>query len=505
MVRREFLSMLAAAAVVTPTGLAGARPTWPAYAPPEPRPSPAPDSGLPVTFPKGFLFGSATASYQVEGAWNVDGKEESIWDRFCHTPGRVRQGDTGDVACDQYHRYREDIGILKQLNQGSYRFSISWPRVQSTATGKPNPKGLDHYDRLTDALLEAGIRPLCTLYHWDLPQAVLEQGGWLNRDIAARYAAYVEIVAARLSDRIHHWAIFNEPWIFLYLGYASGSHPPGGHSFTDYLRAAHNANLAHAQAVAVLRSHGNGKNDIGSAYNMAPVNPATQRQADLDAAARYHATNNVYFLEAAQHGRYPAFMVNDQVLAAMGYRPGDDKLMQAPIDWIGINYYKRVMVRDGQHNAALDLPGADGFMATEGWLTGGGWEVWPEGLADIVSQITREYPGLPIEITENGCCYLDAPEPGVATPRVHDPRRIDYYRGHLRALGRAIQGGANVRAYHAWSLLDNLEWQDGYTQRFGLTYVDFPTSRRIVKDSGYWYGKVAATGVVEAGPHAAGA
>lgn len=456
-----------------------------------------PDPGSSSSFPKGFLWGSATASYQVEGAWNVDGKEESIWDRFTHTPGRSKGGDNGDVACDQYHRFREDVGILKQLHQGSYRFSMSWPRIQSSLTGAPNHAGLDYYDRLTDALLEAGIRPLCTLYHWDLPQPLLEKGGWLNRDISGWFASYVEIVAKRFSDRITNWAVFNEPWIFLYLGYAGGNHPPGGHSFTDYLRAAHIANLTHAQAVVVLRSHSK-KNSVGSAYNMAPANPITNSQADRDAAARYHATNNVYFLEAAMKGRYPSFMNTDQVLAQMGYRDGDDKRMTAPVDWIGINYYKRVMVKDGRPNTELHIPTADGSMGTEGWTTHGGWEIWPQGLYDIVTQISREYPGIPIEITENGCCYLDAPEPG-AVPRVRDDRRIHYYRGHLQALSRAIRDGANVRAYHAWSLLDNLEWQEGYSQRFGLVYVDFPTGRRVIKDSGYWYGKVAATGIVEAG------
>jgi beta-glucosidase len=489
MVRREFLGQLAGAMLMTRSNNS----LWASALSEQPAATKAATAGA-SHFPKGFLFGSATASYQVEGAWNVDGKEESIWDRFCHTPGHIKGGDTGDVACDQYHRYREDIGILKQLHQKSYRFSMSWPRVQSSTTGAPNQAGLDYYDRLTDALLEAGIRPLCTLYHWDLPQAVLDKGGWLTRDIAARFASYVEIVAARFSDRINNWAIFNEPWIFLYLGYASGSHPPGGHSYTDYLRAAHNANLTHAQAVGVLRSHSK-KNSIGSAYNMAPAKPATDSKTDLDAAVRYHATNNVYFLEAAMKGRYPDFMSSDQVLSQMGYRAGDVKLMQAPVDWIGINYYKRVIVRDGAPSGELHLPTANGSMGTDGWQTDNGWEIWPDGLYDIVMQISREY-NLPIEITENGCSYLDGPELG-KPPRIRDQRRINYYRGHLQALARAIQDGANVRAYHAWSMLDNLEWQDGYTQRFGLTYVDFSTQRRVIKDSGYWYGRVAATGIVE--------
>jgi len=492
MVRRTFLGQLAGAALMARS----------ASLPPKSNvltsllssDSPA---GSAYTFPKGFLLGSSTASYQVEGAWNVDGKEESIWDRFAHTQGRIRQGDTGDVACDQYHRYREDIAILKQLHQTSYRFSISWPRVQSSTTGKPIPAGLDYYDRLTDGLLEAGIRPLCTLYHWDLPRAILERGGWLKREMVDWFASYVELVAARLSDRIVNWAVMNEPWIFLYLGYANGTHPPGGRSFTEYLRAAHIANLTHAQAVAVLRSH-SAKASVGSAYNMAPAQPATTRPADIAAAARYHATNSVYFLEAAMSGKYPGFLSTDKTLALMDFRPGDAERMRAPLDWIGINYYKRVIVRDGAPDTALDLPTVNGSPGTEGALTANAWEVWPDGLREIVVQISREYPGVPIEITENGCSYLDAPAPG-ALPRVHDDRRIHYHREHLLALGRAIEQGANVRAYHAWSLLDNLEWQDGFTQRFGLVYVDFKTQQRVIKDSGHWYGRVAATGVVERG------
>jgi beta-glucosidase len=282
----------------------------------------------------------------------------------------------------------------------------------------------------------------------------------------------------------------------LYLGYAGGSHPPGGHSYADYLRAAHIANLTHARAVAVLRSHSS-KASVGSAYNMAPAEPATTRPADIAAAARYHATNNVYFLEAAMKGKYPAFLSTDEILSLMDFRPGDAERMRAPIDWIGINYYKRVMVREGEPDKVLKIPGVNGSIGNQGPLTANGWEVWPDGLRELLVQISREYPGIPIEITENGCSYLDAPAPGT-TPQVHDDRRIHYYREHLRALGRAIDQGANVRAYHAWSLLDNLEWQDGFTQRFGLVYVDFATQQRVIKDSGHWYGKVAASGVVEA-------
>lgn len=494
MKRREFLGNLTGAVVLGRAGLlypAGIR-----EAISDGNASQTQTAGS-YTFPKDFFWGTATASYQVEGAWNVDGKEESIWDRFCHTPGRVKGGDNGDVACDHFHSYIDDIEIMRRLHQRSYRFSIAWPRIQFSSNGAVNQAGLDHYERVTDALLAAGIRPLCTLYHWDLPQLLLDRGGWLNRDLASRFADYAAIVAKRLGDRITQWAVFNEPWIFTYLGYASGSHPPGSKNFEHYLRAAHTVNLAQAMATRAIRAQ-TSLARIGSAYNMAPAVPRSATQVDADAADRYHHSNNVYFLEASMHGRYPAFLSGDRALAAMDFHTGDERLMQAPVDWIGINYYKRTIVEDASSNATSLSPRDNASIGTEGWLTHNGWEVWPDGLYDITMQISREYPGIPIEITENGCAYSDAPEIG-AVPQVHDKRRIRYYHDHLLALGRAIRDGADVRGYHAWSLLDNLEWQDGYSQRFGLVYVDFPTQRRVIKDSGLWYGRVAEANKLDAG------
>lgn len=458
--------------------------------------------GTAHSFPKGFLWGTATASYQVEGAWNADGKVESIWDRFCHTPGRVKGGDNGDSACDHYHRFREDIATMRQLHQSSYRFSISWPRIQ-TESGAVNSRGLDHYERVVDALLEAGIDPLCTLYHWDLPQALQERGGWLDRDLAWRFAEYAEIVVKRMGDRVSRWAVFNEPWIFTYLGYGAGIAPPARSNNEDYLRAAHTCNLAYGNASRVIRSASR-KASIGSAYNMAPAVPRTTSAADADAALRYHQCNNVYFLEAALHGRYPEFLSTDKARTVMGFRSGDEKLMRGEVNWVGINYYKRAIVEDvpTDHNPLSSRVKTS--IGNQGWLTHNGWEVWPQGLYDITMQIAREYADLPIEITENGCAYGDTPNPDAPTG-VNDVRRIHYYREHLLALARAIQDGAKVKAYHAWSLLDNLEWQDGCSQRFGLVYVDFPTQRRVIKDSGYWYGKVAASNSVhEAVPTVAG-
>jgi beta-glucosidase len=459
-------------------------------------------------FPDGFLWGMATASYQVEGAWAEDGKGESIWDRFSHTVGKIKGGATGDVACDQYHLYPNDIAILKQLNQKSYRFSISWPRIQATGTGSPNEKGLDHYSRLVDTLLSAGIRPFCTLYHWDLPQGLEDRGGWPNRDLADYFADYAGIVAKHLGDRITVWAPFNMPWTVAYLGYGVGVFPPGRANYQDFLKAAHTINLAQGKSFRAIKASSS-KATVGSAYGMAPAYPKTDSEADRAAAARYHAMNNVYFLEPAIYGRYPKAFVVETPYDVMGFRTGDDKIMQVPLDWIGFHYYTRRIVSDAGSEAHTsgasfgteieqDTAGErDPFtrfhavMPTEGPLTDAGLEVWPRGIYDLVMQISREYNNPIIEITESGCSYLDTPYEK-DNGRVPDTRRTHFFREELPELSRAIADGARVRSFHAWSLLDNFEWADGYTQRYGLTYVDFRDQKRTVKDSGLWYGRVAA-------------
>jgi len=465
-----------------------------------------------AAFPDGFLWGMATAAYQVEGAWNEDGKGESIWDRFAHTTGKIKGAATADVACDHYHLYRDDIAILKRLNQKSYRFSISWPRIQPSGTGAPNQKGLDHYSRVVDAILEAGIRPFCTLYHWDLPQALEDRGGWPNRDLAGYFAEYAGILARNLGDRITVWAPFNMPWTVAYLGYGAGVFPPGRASYIDFLRAAHTINLAQGEAFRSMKA-ASSKATVGSAYGMSPAYPKTGSEADRAAVERYHAMNNVYFLETAIHGRYPKAFIRETPYDAMGFRPGDEKIMQAPLDWIGFHYYSRRVVSDAPAARRGDSgslatetedtsSGGDAWtqlsaaMPTEGPLTDGGLEVWPRGIYDLVTRISRDYDHPIIEITESGCGYLDSPyekDHG----RVPDQRRIDFFRGELAELAQAITAGARVRAFHAWSLLDNFEWADGYTQRYGLTYVDFRDQKRTIKDSGLWYGRVAATNRLE--------
>jgi beta-glucosidase len=448
-----------------------------------------------IAFPKDFLWGSATASYQVEGAWNIDGRGESIWDRYSHTPGNVKGGWTGDVACDNYHRYPEDIALMKQMNLRSYRYSIAWPRIQPSGSGAANQKGVDFYKRLTDAVLGAGMRPLVTLFHWDLPQTLEEQGGWPRRDTAARFADYVEIVIKALGDRINTWAIFNEPWVFTYVGYAEGRHAPGKTEFDLFLKSAHTVNLAQGDAFRAIKAIAP-KSKVGSAFSMSPAAPLTSSAEDAAAAKRFDAFNNVWFLETALRGRYPEAFVHGTPLEIMGFQSGDEKRMIAPLDYVGVNYYFRRLVSASTTAApskvSYDAMGFAIAMGKDGPLTEIGWEVYPRGLYDIVQRVSKDYK-LPIEITENGCSYGDYPD---ANGRVTDTRRIDYYREHLRELAHAIRDGADVRGYHAWSILDNFEWAEGYTQRFGLVYIDFPTQRRYMKDSAKWFSKIASTNTV---------
>ncbi|HTU51176.1 MAG TPA: family 1 glycosylhydrolase [Acidobacteriaceae bacterium] len=505
--RRHFLTASAAIAgtgLLTPRGAGMSAQTTT----PHERHTPTVEQVATAQFPEGFLWGMATASYQVEGAWNEDGKGESIWDRWTHTVGKIRGAGTGDVACDHYHRYPQDIAMLKQLNQKSYRFSISWARIQPSGRGPVNQKGIDHYKRVMDILLESGIRPFCTLYHWDLPQGLEDLGGWPNRDLAGYFADYAGILARELGDQIQVWAPFNMPWSFTNLGYGTGVFPPGRANYTDFLKAAHTVNLAQGEAFRSIKA-ASSIATVGSAYGMSPAYPKTDSEADRAATARYHAMNNLYFLETAMRGRYPHAFVGEIPYEAMGYRPGDDKIMKVPLDWIGFHYYSRRLVSA----AGPDSRGSSGALATEtqdtgaagneftqftatmpteGPITDGGLEIFPRGIYDLVMQISREYNFPIIEITESGCGYLDTPYDRDGG-RVPDSRRIDFFRLELAELARAIKDGARVRAFHAWSALDNFEWNDGYTQRYGLAYVDFRDQKRTIKNSGFWYGRLAAT------------
>lgn len=445
-------------------------------------------------FPEGFLWGMATSATQVEGAWNTDGKGESIWDRFGHTPGKIKGGGNADVACDQYHRYKEDVALMKRLNMKSYRFSTSWPRVLPEGTGRINQKGLDYYKRLADALLGAGIRPFCTIYHWDLPQALEDRGGWPNRDLASYYADFAGILAKHLGDRITVWAPFNMPVSFTYYGYFTRRDPPGRGDIDLFLKAAHTINLAHGMAYRSIKA-ASSKATVGSAHGMEPIYPKTDSEADRAAAVRLHAARNRYCIDPTFFGTYPkeAF-IGEIPYEAMGYKAGDDKIMKVPLDWVGVHYYLRLLASDSSNGAPPDKASHDPRAqirtetAHEGPRTDGGMEMWPSGFYDMLMQMTRDYNSPILEITETGGVFMDGPD---ANGRVADKRRIEFYRQHLAEMARAMADGAKVRAYHAWSLMDNFEWQEGYTQRFGLTYVDFATQKRTVKDSGHWYGKVA--------------
>ncbi|HZW95015.1 MAG TPA: GH1 family beta-glucosidase [Candidatus Eremiobacteraceae bacterium] len=444
-----------------------------------------------ILFPRNFFWGTATAAYQIEGAWNEDGKSESIWDRFAHTPGKIKSADTGDVACDSYHRWREDVALVRAMNLNSYRFSIAWPRIQKNGAGAANPKGIDYYSRLVDALLEARIRPFVTLFHWDLPQALEDAGGWPNRDTASRFADYVELVARTLGDRVNDWMLFNEPLAFTYRGYLEGTHAPGSKSLIDFLRASHTVNLAQGAGFRTLKA-ARPSARVGTAFSMSPCEPATDSEEDKLAAERAHAVTNLWFLEPALNGRYPAALAFFPE-TVMGIKPGDLDKMRAPLDFIGINLYYRTIasapsVMERIAHAQEWLFPVKTVGGEQGPKTDIGWEVWPQSLYDIVTRITRDFNRPQIEITENGCAYNDGfDKNGV----IRDSRRIEYHRQYLQALARAITDGADVRGYHAWSLLDNLEWAEGFSQRFGLTYVDFKTQQRTIKESGRWYARVA--------------
>jgi beta-glucosidase len=444
----------------------------------------------PFQFPGEFIFGAATAAYQIEGAWNEDGKGESIWDRFSHTVGKVKGAATGDVACDSYHRYKEDIALLSEMNLTSYRFSISWPRIQADGIGKPNPKGLDYYKRVADALLEAKIRPLCTLYHWDLPQKLEDAGGWPNRDLAARFADYVDVTVRALGDRISHWCLFNEPWVFTFLGYGRGIHAPARKNFADCMRATHVVNIAQGQAFRAIKAI-NAKLQVGSAFSMSHCQPATKSDADRQAADRAHALGNTWFVHPALRSEYPKAFPGENPLDLMGVKSGDMDLCRAPLDFLGINYYRRQLISAIPVGEGESAAGVYNFDATQGPLTDFAWEVWPDAFHDLLLRISLEYKGTLLEITENGCSYLDGPDDH---GRVPDDRRIQFMRVYLQALGAAMLHSVPVSAYHHWSLLDNFEWAEGYAQRFGLTYVDYRTQKRTIKDSGLWYAKLASNG-----------
>ncbi len=436
-----------------------------------------------LNFPEGFVWGAATASYQVEGAVNADGRGESIWDRFAHTPGKTYNGDTGDVACDHYHRYADDVRLMADLGLHAYRFSIAWPRILPTGKGQLNERGLDFYDRLVDALCGAGIKPFVTLYHWDLPQALEDSGGWMNRDLANHFAHYADVVSRRLGDRVEHWMTLNEPMTIAFCGYITGEHAPGHRDMTmvEPMTVLHNLYLAHGQAVRVLRAHCP-ECKVGAAFNMYPVYPATPTEADQMTAYRCDMFTNRLYVEPILKGEYPAELMAALGPAAPRIEPGDMRLMSAPLDFMGVNYYSRMVVA---HNPdSLDPLQMKPVRVETSEYTDLDWEIYPDGLHDLMLRVHNDYHPQAIYIMENGCAMPDILG---ADGQVHDPRRVAYLRDHFRALQKAITQGAPIKGYFAWTLMDNFEWSHGYNKRFGLIYVDYPTQRRIPKDSAHFY------------------
>ncbi|WP_439943119.1 GH1 family beta-glucosidase [Streptomyces sp. BBFR115] len=462
---------------------------------------------LTVSFPPGFLWGAATSAYQIEGAVREGGRTPSIWDTFSHTPGRTAGGDTGDIAVDHYHRYRDDVAMMADLGLTAYRFSVSWPRVQPTGRGPAVQVGLDFYRRLVDELLAHGIKPALTLYHWDLPQELEDAGGWPERDTALRFAEYARLVGEALGDRVEQWITVNEPWCSAFLGYGSGVHAPGRTEPAAALRAAHHLNLAHGLAVQALRSVLPSRASVAVSLNSQVIRPLSRHPADLAAARRIDDLANGVFHGPLLHGAYP-----DTLLAATSSLTdwsfvlnGDLRDIRQPLDALGLNYYTPQIVssvetapegpRSDTHGASAHSPwpAADDvvFHQVPGERTDMGWTVDPDGLHELITRYTREAPGVPLYVTENGAAYEDKVDDD---GRVHDPQRIAYLHGHLAAVRRAIADGADVRGYYLWSLMDNFEWAYGYAKRFGAVHVDYATLARTPKSSALWYGKAARTG-----------
>jgi len=424
-------------------------------------------------FPAGFHWGAATAAFQIEGAHQADGRGPSIWDTFCATPGHIADGSDGSVACDHYHRWPGDLDIAQQLGLSAYRFSVSWARIQPAAGGAVNARGLDFYDRLVDGMLERGLAPFMTLYHWDLPQHLQDQGGWNARSTVDAFVDYARTVTRRLGDRVASIATFNEPFVTAYLGHWLGIFAPGLRDPQVAMNAAHHQLLAHGRALQALRADGVTA-PMGIVCNMGPVEPLTRSAADQRAAERHDLLVNRFFLDALLTGAYP-----ERLHALVGTAPavhaGDLADIAAPLDFLGINYYYRFRV--GEHGLATTLP--PGAQATAM-----GWEVSHEGLTQHLTDIHHRYPQLPpVVITESGCACDDH----LVAGQVHDSFRVDYLRGQIAALGRAIDRGVAVQGYFVWSLLDNFEWSLGYQKRFGLVHVDYPSQTRTVKASGQWY------------------
>jgi beta-glucosidase len=466
------------------------------------------DSGL--EFPRDFLFGAATASYQIEGAAREDGRGPSIWDTFSHTPGKVWNGDTGDVADDHYHRLDADLDLMKQLGLEAYRFSVAWPRIQPTGSGAANLKGLDFYSRLVDGLIARGIRPIATLYHWDLPQALEDVGGWTNRDTSYRFAEYAAITGEALGDRVETWTTLNEPWCSSYLGYGSGAHAPGVTSGRAALAAVHHLNLAHGLAIPELRRAATNDPDMSVTLNLHVIRG--DDSTSEEAIRRIDALANRAFTGPMLRGAYPADLLEDTATVTdwSFVRAGDLETIRQPIEVLGVNYYSTVTVKmwdarsprtnaDGHQDVGgSPWPGSENveFVQQPGPYTDMGWNIAPDGLEDLLVSLSEQFPEQPLMVTENGAAFPDE----VVEGRVHDVARTDYLVRHFAAAHRAMQRGVDLRGYQVWSLFDNFEWGYGYSKRFGIIRVDYETQERILKDSARWYSELIATRTLPRSP-----
>jgi beta-glucosidase len=434
-------------------------------------------------FPANFLWGSATSAYQIEGSPLADGAGPSIWERFVHTPGMTRDGDTGDVACDHYRRYRDDVALMRSLGMNAYRFSIAWARVFPEGRGRINPAGLGFYDRLVDTLLENGIEPNVTLFHWDLPAALDDRGGWLNPDVASWFADYATAVFEKLDGRVKMWATLNEPWVVTDGGYLHGALAPGHRNRYEAPIASHNLLRAHGKAVQAYRA--TGKHQIGLVVNLEPKYPASQGAEDLAATARADAYMNRQYLDPVFLGHYPEELNEIFGDAWPQWPQADMDLIRQPIDFLGINYYTRNVTR---HDATAWPLRAAPVRQTGATYTETGWEVFAQGLTDTLLWVKQQYGNPPVYITENGSAFFDPPV--AENGRVRDPLRTSTMQKHLKALRDAIAAGSDLRGYYAWSLLDNLEWSLGFSKRFGIVHVDFETQTRTPKDSARYYARV---------------
>lgn len=446
-----------------------------------------------MKFPEKFLFGASSSAYQIEGAWNEEGKGESIWDRFAHTPGKIRNGENGDEACDFYHRYKDDVALMKGLGLQAYRFSISWPRILPDGRGSVNHKGLDFYKRLVDELLSAGIRPWVNLYHWDLPQTLQDQGGWKNRDCAGWFADFASITANGLGDRVKDWMTLNEPMMAAALGYVLGVHAPGYRRPWSFFKVVHHLMLGHGLAVRAVRAE-SPNSKIGIALDLRPIYPLTNSEQDQHAAENADALMRRTFLDPIFRGAYPLLFTRQNRLIRANIKDGDLQTIATPVDYLGINNYSVDRVRYSRWAFGLDFAIHGGTSVEREYVKDGvqytamGWEVYPRSVYEMLMMLKDDYGNPVTYVTENGAAFTDT----VVGGRVHDEKRIAYFEAHLTGVKRALDEGANCKGYFAWTLADNFEWAEGYSKRFGLVYVDHKTQQRTIKDSGLWFKKFIA-------------